>query len=177
MMRLVSTMTASAPAQLMDVATRGASAAWYSMSSWSIEASNWVGARLMSVTAGTSLPETEQGDVDGEDDLHVAQPGDEDADEWEWRVPAFDDTGLHNTPRPVYRRKRPVPSLYGGFQVRQQGDHEDAVAEQEDGSQITSAEPMQGYETIQRVPSRYSIVHFDHEGVGRHALLNLDLAK
>ncbi len=39
------------------------------------------------------------------------------AEEWSMRIPDFDPNSLASTPRPVYRRKRPVPSAMNGFNI------------------------------------------------------------
>ncbi|CDW96346.1 hypothetical protein, partial [Sporisorium scitamineum] len=39
------------------------------------------------------------------------------AEEWEYVVPEFDPNSLSSTPRPIYRRKRPVPSVVNGFNI------------------------------------------------------------
>lgn len=184
MASVLSSMALSAPTQVLDMASRGASSAWSGMSYWGAEASNWIGTTLTTYLSATTSSIDGNGAQpsvnwlqDESDDLHTTQPGDEDASEWEWKVPEsfgpVAEEDWTSTPRPVYRRKRPVPSLYGGFQVRQQGDsviHENA--------NTTAGRIPHGELTIERVQSsRYSIVHFDHEGVGRHALLNAGMSQ
>lgn len=179
MANVLSSMALSAPNQVLTIASSSASSAWNGMSYWSTEASNWIGSTLTSYlsTTTSSTVDGKLKDEQDHDDLHTTQPGDEDASEWEWKVPQsfgpIAEEDWSSTPRPIYRRKRPVPSLYGGFQVRQQGDsiiHEDEEQQQD--------RIPHGELTIERPQSsRYSIVHFDHEGVGRHAMLTSGLSK
>lgn len=70
-------------------------------------------------------------------------------DEWEAAIPAFDPNSLASTPRPIYRRKRPSPSAENGFRVREDKARKDDV-------------------------NRYSIIHFDGQGVGRRAFVGGD---
>ncbi|CAO1631068.1 unnamed protein product [Sympodiomycopsis kandeliae] len=68
--------------------------------------------------------------------------------EWEVAIPNFDPNSLASTPRPVYRRKRPAPSFENGFQVREQKEKKEKA-----------------------LINRYSIIHFDGEGIGRRAFI------
>lgn len=192
MASVLSSMAFSAPTQVLEMASQGATSAWNGMSLWGTEASNWIGTKLTSYLSATTSSLDGNGAqptvrwlqddtiVNNEDDLQITQPGDEDASEWEWKVPEnFEprtgEEDWKSTPRPIYRRKRPVPSLYGGFQVRQQGD---SVIAEDDHRVVSTSTVPHGQLTIERIqPSRYSIVHFDHEGIGRHALLNVGMSQ
>jgi peroxiredoxin len=149
-------LSSAAPAFLLSTATAGASMAYNNITAWGWDASTWLGATIRHYVAG------KQDGANAIDDLlDDNQPGEEDASEWQWSVPRFDAGSLSRTPRPVYRRKRPVPSLYQGFQVRERQD----VSVEEDALLSAAGQHPRS--------SRYSIVHFDHEGYGRHAYLHV----
>ena len=118
------------------MAAQGAHLAWSSLAGWGSSARSWLdsGLSLLSYWGPEAEPNV----------LQVEQ-GDADADEWEWAVPAFDSTTLENTPRPIYRRKKLVPSLEGNFSARSPCDGDSDRSD------------------------RYSIVHFDHMGIARRA--------
>lgn len=115
--------------------------------------SNWVISKTKMDWHGSSLKEKRKASIsypfpDEEEharSLDVSEPGEEDAFEWEWHDSTSDDHGIENTPRPQYRRKRLVPSTSNGFRV----------------PHIMSRDTL----------DRYSILHFDHEGYGRHAFI------
>ncbi|TKY86846.1 hypothetical protein EX895_004133 [Sporisorium graminicola] len=93
------------------------------------------------------------------------------AEEWEYVVPEFDPNSLSSTPRPIYRRKRPVPSFVNGFNIAAPASAgaassaTDAVETVKQGKASTVAKPASADE------NRYSILHFDSYGVGRRAFL------
>ncbi|GAC97377.1 hypothetical protein PHSY_004962 [Pseudozyma hubeiensis SY62] len=87
------------------------------------------------------------------------------AEEWEYAIPEFDPTSLSSTPRPVYRRKRPVPSAVNGFNIASVAAKGDAEADGV-GKPAEPDAQQSGKEN-----SRYSILHFDSLGVGRRAFL------
>ncbi|PWZ00364.1 hypothetical protein BCV70DRAFT_147947, partial [Testicularia cyperi] len=99
-----------------------------------------------------------------------AEVDDEEDDEWEIAIPDFDPNSLASTPRPVYRRKRPIPSSFNGFNVRSTGEANKAAAV----AARRKPEPQADVET--KVPAdkstqRYSILHIDSLGIGRRAFL------
>ncbi|PWN29377.1 hypothetical protein BDZ90DRAFT_107052 [Jaminaea rosea] len=113
-----------------------------------------------------------------------ASKEEEEDDDWEYAIPDFDPTSLASTPRPVYRRKRPAPSFEAGFNVRRAGDSNDetAIKGKEGGDDAAQLAPIpssfsrrtgqQALRDAQRSPQaeqRYSIIHFDGDGVGRRA--------
>ena len=89
------------------------------------------------------------------------------AEEWEYAIPDFDPNSLASTPRPVYRRKRPVPSAMNGFNIS---------APARKGAEVSAPQPAAAktVSTAQAAPTdeeRYSILHIDSLGVGRRAFL------
>jgi hypothetical protein len=131
------------PSSLSDTVITGASSAWSGLSSY------------MSLAWG-SLPALSPSAASDTDSNGPLTPSDVDADAvevdseaWEWQVPAFRPDSLDSTPRPVYRRKRPLPSAMGGFAVRE-----------------ASLDAQQREQ-------RYSIVHYDGEGIGRRAVVSV----
>ena len=91
------------------------------------------------------------------------------AEEWEYAIPEFDPNSLSSTPRPVYRRKRPVPSAMNGFNINNAApsnrDNTDSKREPPVLQQRSSAGSVAVNE------QRYSILHIDSLGVGRRAFL------
>lgn len=94
------------------------------------------------------------------------------AEEWEYAIPEFDPNSLFSTPRPVYRRKRPVPCAMNGFSISAAAPScasnatDDAQLGARDAATLARSTP----ETA-AANSRYSILHFDSLGVGRRAFL------
>lgn len=117
------------------------------LSSWTSAASEAVSSPLASLFSWWSGDEAgksmEQKSVAAAED----DDDDDEDDEWEVAIPAFDPDSLASTPRPVYRRKKPHPSAENGFNVRGNG--------------------KQGQDV-----NRYSIIHFDGDGVGRRAFID-----
>ncbi|PWN49129.1 hypothetical protein IE53DRAFT_161785 [Violaceomyces palustris] len=114
------------------------------------------------------------------------------AEEWEYAIPEFDPNSLASTPRPVYRRKRPVPCFKGGFNfARGTGGGSSTPTSQNGESKESSSSSSKREDDPHRRPtraqvqreeygggdsssirglmnaSRYSIVHIDGNGVGR----------
>lgn len=127
---LVRSMT---PSGLIQVATQSANAVWANLSDWSTSATSWLGSGL-SFYSLAGLAEV---------NLNQVEAGEDDAEVWKWTVPEYDPKSLENTPRPVYRRKKLLPSMDGHFTSNQQGS------------------------------KRYSIVHVDHLGIPRRAVTRL----
>lgn len=133
----------SLPSSLSDTVITSATSAWTGLSSY------------LSLAWG-SLPALSPSGASDTDSNGPLTPSDVDADAvevdteaWEWQVPAFRPDSLDSTPRPVYRRKRPLPSAAGGFAVRE-----------------ASLDAQQREQ-------RYSIVHYDGDGIGRRAVVGV----
>ncbi|CCF48369.1 related to conserved hypothetical protein [Ustilago hordei] len=89
------------------------------------------------------------------------------AEEWEYAIPEFDPNSLSSTPRPVYRRKRPVPSAVNGFNISAplSAASKDVIAESAKVEQAAAQPSTSSNE------QRYSILHIDSLGIGRRAFL------
>lgn len=89
------------------------------------------------------------------------------AEDWEYAIPEYDPNSLSSTPRPVYRRKRPVPSAMNGFNITAPlpTATKDAVNEMPKPEQGVSQPSTTANE------QRYSILHIDSLGIGRRAFL------
>lgn len=89
------------------------------------------------------------------------------AEEWEYAIPEFDPNSLSSTPRPVYRRKRPVPSAMNGFNISAplSAASKDVIAESAKVEQAAAQPSTSSNE------QRYSILHIDSLGIGRRAFL------
>lgn len=118
------------------------------------------GGAWSSTTSSSSADEGEAGLISDAD-------RDADAAEWEWAVPDFHPDSLASTPRPIYRRRRPVPSPTAGFAVRQISESEDPakLMAQPGARELVGSKGMNGTQ-------RYSIIHYDAQGVGRRAFLS-----
>ncbi|EPQ27943.1 uncharacterized protein PFL1_04687 [Pseudozyma flocculosa PF-1] len=84
------------------------------------------------------------------------------AEEWEYAIPDFDPNSLASTPRPVYRRKRPVPSATNGFSM---------PGQQQPSSSTSTSKRVEPMSSVTGGSGRYSILHIDGYGVGRQAFL------
>ncbi|GAK68014.1 uncharacterized protein PAN0_032d6244 [Moesziomyces antarcticus] len=94
------------------------------------------------------------------------------AEEWEYAIPDFDPNSLASTPRPVYRRKRPVPSAMNGFNISAPRCSDDPGKGIEvPAPPSAAAKTIQTAETASTEEAGYSILHIDSLGVGRRAFL------
>ncbi|GAC71117.1 hypothetical protein PANT_1d00003 [Moesziomyces antarcticus T-34] len=94
------------------------------------------------------------------------------AEEWEYAIPDFDPNSLASTPRPVYRRKRPVPSAMNGFNISAPRCSDDAKRGVEVLAPPSAAvKTVQAAEAAPTEEASYSILHIDSLGVGRRAFL------
>ncbi|CBQ71552.1 conserved hypothetcial protein [Sporisorium reilianum SRZ2] len=94
------------------------------------------------------------------------------AEEWEYVVPEFDPDSLSSTPRPVYRRKRPVPSVVNGFNISAPAPA--AATTDQAGERVEGPDTVKPSSVTQPASAnenRYSILHFDSYSVGRRAFL------
>ncbi|KAJ9477196.1 hypothetical protein PHBOTO_006430 [Pseudozyma hubeiensis] len=123
---------------------------------------SWISNILVFNPFASATPATNIADAEAE-----ASGDGSKAEDWEYAIPEFDPTSLSSTPRPVYRRKRPVPSAVNGFNIASVAAKGDAETEQVGKK---PAEPDAQKSEAQR-DSRYSILHFDSLGVGRRAFL------
>ncbi|KAN0064423.1 hypothetical protein ACQY0O_002796 [Thecaphora frezii] len=131
---------------------------------WS-DATGWMGSFFSSSSTGTPGASPDAAAVAGEEASRPRR--DSDADEWEYAIPDFDPNSLASTPRPVYRRKRPIPSAIHGFNMP--GSQPSKSAEPQ--PQQPSTEAKREASTYDGAPSRYSILHIDSFGIGRKAFL------
>ncbi|CAO1627487.1 unnamed protein product [Parajaminaea phylloscopi] len=90
-------------------------------------------------------------------------------DAWELAIPAFDPNSLASTPRPVYRRKRLAPSADQGFHVCQSLTKRAGPDEANISDVSPNERPVASSDGSRPSTNRYSIIHFDGEGVGRRA--------
>ncbi|EST07008.1 hypothetical protein PSEUBRA_003641 [Kalmanozyma brasiliensis GHG001] len=90
-----------------------------------------------------------------------------DAEEWEYAIPDFDPNSLASTPRPVYRRKRPVPSAMNGFAISASAPSSSSKA----ANEVDKMAGKRQERAEAAAQNRYSIVHIDSLGVGRRAFL------
>ncbi|KAJ1018593.1 hypothetical protein NDA16_004875 [Ustilago loliicola] len=120
------------------------------------DASDWV-SNLFSFT---SAPATSPTNTDALGDPSRAE-------EWEYAIPEFDPNSLSSTPRPIYRRKRPVPSAMNGFNISAplSGASKDVSSESPKVEQAVAQPSTSANE------QRYSILHIDSLGIGRRAFL------
>lgn len=123
---------------------------------------SWISNILVFNPFASATPATNIADAEAE-----ASGDGSKAEEWEYAIPEFDSTSLSSTPRPVYRRKRPVPSAVNGFNIASVAAKGDAETE-EVGKKPAESDAQQS--EVQE-DSRYSILHFDSLGVGRRAFL------
>ncbi|KAI3486750.1 hypothetical protein L1887_49700 [Cichorium endivia] len=86
--------------------------------------------------------------------------------------PDFDPNSLASTPRPVYRRKRPVASAMNGFNISAPRWSDDAKRGVEVLAPPSAAvKTVQAAEAAPTEEASYSILHIDSLGVGRRAFL------
>lgn len=103
------------------------------------------------------------------------QTDEEEDDQWELAIPDFDPNSLASTPRPIYRRKRPAPSITGGFQVRTPKTGDTPLPRVAEKEAVKGKASKGSIDTLNNEPppqaqnNRYSIIHFDGDGVGRRA--------
>ncbi|CEH12272.1 hypothetical protein CBOM_00272 [Ceraceosorus bombacis] len=102
--------------------------------------------RIFGSTEQCSESEQEQEELD--------LRADEDAkeEEYEWAVPDFDPLSLEGTPRPVYRRKKAMPSPFGGFGIRESDDSQ-------------QQQPRSNKD-------KFTVLHFDSNGFGRRTIVD-----
>ncbi|PWN43877.1 hypothetical protein IE81DRAFT_340516 [Ceraceosorus guamensis] len=102
--------------------------------------------RIFGSTEQSSESEQEQEELD--------LRADEDAkeEEYEWAVPDFDPLSLEGTPRPIYRRKKAMPSPFGGFGIRESDDSQ-------------QQQPRSSKD-------KFTVLHFDSNGFGRRTIVD-----
>jgi hypothetical protein len=101
---LLAMAKALSPAAMLGLASSSATALWSSVADWSVTATSWFDSGLSMLPWAAT-----------HSDLERVEPGDDDAEEWEWAIPNFDSTSISSTPRAVYRRKKLNPSMQGHF--------------------------------------------------------------
>lgn len=133
------------------------------------DATDWVGSWFSSSTS--PAPES--------DAKIESERRETDSEEWEYAIPDFDPNSLASTPRPVYRRKRPIPSARNGFNVPGNAGAS-AIASDSAPPNRVHAAAAAASPPKQQVPlpseirpegQRYSVLHIDGLGIGRRTFL------
>lgn len=133
------------------------------------DASDWV-TNLFSFSSTTSPTTITSADMNA---LTISK-----AEAWEYAIPDFDPSSLDQTTRPVYRRRRPVPSAEHGFNVIKPRSNSNNAAKEagSDGPELKAsvAVPREKVASACGNEQRYSILHIDSLGIGRRAFLRGD---
>ncbi|SPO31928.1 related to conserved hypothetcial protein [Ustilago trichophora] len=128
------------------------------------EASDWVSNLFTFNTSAPSSNSVETTEADAPADLSKAE-------EWEYAIPDFDPNSMASTPRPIYRRKRPIPSAMNGFNINKLTDSPSTKANDAPESESSSPQHRPGAGSAVANEQRYSILHIDSLGIGRRAFL------
>ncbi|SPO31813.1 related to conserved hypothetcial protein [Ustilago trichophora] len=128
------------------------------------DASDWVSNLFTFNTSAPSSFSTRTTEADAPADLSKAE-------EWEYAIPDFDPNSMASTPRPIYRRKRPIPSAMNGFNINKLNVSPSTEAYSAPKSESSSPQPQPGAGSAVANEQRYSILHIDSLGIGRRAFL------